>query len=147
MYVIGNIVLGTYLPWDPEGSRELMMAYVATDPTPWLGEGETPDDLMASAEQGDLDITEFMDNLEDMDGWVRKYHGAAPSTVAYLGVRVGEIDETDHFDLTETIRLAGEVLFPTHPSNIAARRMYDALPSAVRAVLPPFGLYVVWSSS
>lgn len=140
MYDIGNVIVGTHLPWSKEDFIKVAMAYVADDPVALLDEGESIDDLMASAEQGELDWLELFE-----EDWNSEYHGAADSPVAWVGVKIGQFDVTDHFSykrITEMLATAkiGSVV-------TEASQKYMALPKIVRDLLPPLDVYIVWSSS
>lgn len=156
MYVIGNVILGTHLPWDKEVEKKLTIAYAKAKPEglqPYIDSlntepsipYETVNSVIAGLEDDSLDWEEleWWDTWGEEDGWQKEYHGSGPSTVAWIGEQVGEFDETDHFplsDITDMESVSPEV-------KALARQKYEALPKEVRNVLPPFGLYVVWSSS
>lgn len=140
MYDIGNIILGTYLPWSEDDERQVMRAHVAADLDRYRqrqtdGEVESDEDLLAAAEQGEVE------EVFDQAPWNKEYHGGAPSTTAWVGVRLGTIDVTDH------IPVAAVDKRPTPKQLEEAWKAYESLPSTVRKLLPPFGTYVVWSSS
>ena len=142
MYMIGNVVLGTYLPQDDQKVRDVMEAYAADPDFLKLVEeynpGVTHDDLKVDAENGELEIWDFVDDV-----WTKLYHGAARHPIAYVGVELGTFDEaSDHFPLSD---LTGMV--PSAQQRLKARKAYDSLPQGVRDVLPPFDVYIVWSSS
>jgi len=136
VYSIGNVIVGTYLPWDDETVRRLSVLYATQESIDRLELYCTLEDLRADADNGDF--TEWMDG----EPWRTEYHGSAPSEVAWVGAKIGEIDDTDHFPLSD---LTG--LQPTPEQLAKAREAYESLPPAVREALPPFGTYVVWSSS
>jgi hypothetical protein len=129
MYAIANVILGTILPWDDGSDETLKLDY-------------------AYAEVLGVDQEEAVDLFEDevlddpTSGWTKNYHGGSSTPSAFVGVSLHEFDETCHFPLST---LTGIV--PTAEQEYAARIKYDALPEPVRAVLPPYGMYVVWSSS
>ena len=146
MYVIGNIILGTHLPWDDEKYNAIVRAMVAADPDKYrteieLADGtkrkETDDELLAAADAGEVD------DVIDSPVWEVMYHGAAPGLVAYCGVKLGELDETDHFSF-DSLMARGAY---TVEQRAEALEKYNQIPELVRAMLPPFGVYVVWSSS
>jgi hypothetical protein len=141
MYDIGNVILGTHLPWSKEDYIKIAMAYVAEDPTCLLDDGESADDVMAAAERGELD---WLDLFAD-DGWQQEYHGGGDSPVAWIGVKLGEFDVTDHISYKRII----EMIASAKADNLvaSATNRYMALPKSVRDLLPPLDVYIVWSSS
>jgi hypothetical protein len=142
MYDIGNVIVGTHLPWTQEDYAKIAMAYVVDDPCSLLDEGESVDDLMASAEQGELD---WLDLFGERDDWNQEYHGASDSPVAWVGIKVGQFDVTDHFSYKRII----EMIVAAKAGTVVAEasKKYMALPKAVRDLLPPLDVYIVWSSS
>lgn len=145
MYSIGNIILGTYLPWSDEAYYKLQQAYIADDPVAFVQEGETIEELMETAGHDDIELFDALEGIGKGE-WNKEYHGSGDSPVAWLGVRVGEIDDTDHFSLHDIApsNFIGPGKQEVWDKAIAA---YNELPQTVKDVLPPFGIYVVWSSS
>lgn len=119
MYSIGNIIIGTYLPEDRDIQLQISGIYCRE-----LG----------------LDDGDEVDWV-DLDPWHTEYHGAAPWQVAWCGVRVRGIDVCGNFPLSDIMDL------PSPKQREDARREYERLPAAVRELCPPFGVYVVWSTS
>lgn len=146
MYHIGNIIVGTYLPWEATDYRDdvvrkVALAYATQETIDRLKAIDRlePDcsveDLEADADNGDHDF------WLDSSPWNREYHGGSDGPVAWVGVQIGEFDVTDHLPLSELdVR-------PTPEQVGKAREAYDSLPEAVRGLLPEFGVYVVWSTS
>lgn len=81
------------------------------------------------------------------------YSGSASIFVGYVGVCLGSIDECAY--VTSLDLAKGEIksdkntirLFPTADQKREAQELYDRVPDNLRSVLPPIGLYIVWSSS
>jgi len=140
MHCIGNVIVGTYVPWSREDFNKVGAAYAADADFVKKVQEFNPDDnqemLLADVEQGELDWLEFVEDV-----WTKEYHGGGNSTVAWVGVCIGTFDETDHFDLNDIKRLDETEVFAE------AMDKYRSLPQTVRDLLPPFGTYVVWSSS
>lgn len=135
MYIIGNVILGTHLPWEGDEQRRISLLYATQEFLDRSGLDCSLEDLQADAEDGDTDFW-----LES-EPWHREYHGSADDAVAWVGVQLGEFDVTNHFPLSD-------LDFQPSPDQLArAREAYELIPEAVRAALPPFGVYVVWSSS
>lgn len=61
---------------------------------------------------------------------------------AYVGVELKEFDECGAFPYSD---IAG--LEPTPEQLRAARCLYEELPEFARELLPPFGVYIIWSTS
>jgi len=141
MYDIGNVIIGTHLPWSKEDYIKIGMAYVAEDPTSLQDEGESKEDVMAAAESGELD---WLDLFAD-DGWNQEYCGGADSPVAWVGVKVGEFDTTDHVSYKRIIEMLATAKAGTAVTEAAKK--YMLLPKSVRDLLPPLDVYIVWSSS
>lgn len=128
MYAIANVILGTILPWDSDDAlAKLDRAYAEA-------RGETVEGAV------NLFAEEVLE--DEASGWTKNYHGASPVASAFVGVSLHEFDETNHFPLSRLTEIA-----PTPEQELEARSKYDALPAPVRAALPPFGTYVVWSTS
>lgn len=92
------------------------------------------DDLLYSARVGELD------DLFDDAPWQRLYSGSGDPPF-WVGVQLGTIDES------RCERLPLKCATPTDEQVAAARVEYEKLPEAARALLPPFGVYLVWSTS
>jgi hypothetical protein len=110
-YAIGNIVLGTYAPWDREIRNKL--------------------------------IEELGEDFQDEDPWEGAYHGSSEFSVAWVGVVLQRFDECDNFPLAAISQHSP----PSRDIVKEARHRYEQLPVEIRKLLPPFGIYVVWSSS
>jgi hypothetical protein len=128
MYAIANVVLGTILPWDVDEILPLLDCAYAPSYDIYPGDAVN------------LFVEETLD--DETRGWTREYHGTRTVPSAFVGVRLAEFDESNHVPLSTLVDLK-----PTDEQMSEARRKYDALPEPVRAVLPPFGTYVLWSSS
>ena len=136
MYEIGNVILGTYLPWEGNAERDVSLLYATQETIEANGLDCSLEELRADADNGDSDF------WLEFKPWHREYHGAAPGAVAWVGVKLAQFDTTDHFSLSDL------ELDPPAPIQMGkARDAYNSIPENVRAVLPPFGVYVVWSSS
>jgi hypothetical protein len=140
MYTVGNVILGTHLPWSAEDSAKVAMAYVADDPTCIQDEGESKEHLMQMAACGEL---EWLELFADRDGWNEEYHGGASTAVAWVGVKLGEFDVTDHV----AYKSMAAMIVGAKDRIAEATQKYMMLPKTVRDVLPPLDVYIVWSSS
>lgn len=180
MYIIGNIILGTHIPWDRGESKPIGDTYYRLDAingTGFFAEKEWVVDAAltfyeqqqnpeADKEQLYLDYLEeakkcglpeeqggwnsadydWLDHHEDV--WTREYHGGADELVAWCGIQLGELDETNHFPFSDLMKFPELLAGPEGSELIAqARAKYDQIPQEIRNMLPPFGIYVVWSSS
>jgi len=158
MYIIGNIVVGTHLPWNRNRIRQIGQEYMVhlrnTAPQELLSilqdfKIEDPEELMEISEEefreevSDLGYAFVEEVLLEEGAWEKNYHGGSDDPSAFVGVEIGSLDETDHIPADELIRQ----LTPTEQQTAEAREKYDALPENVRKILPPFGVYIVWSSS
>lgn len=139
-YAIANIILGTHLPWDKALAQQVLVAHVEADPNAYLDEGETREDVIEAAKRGDF---EFGDVFDGGEPWHKEYHGAADSVVAWVGVQLGAFDETDHLAFESLTNITD----PTDEQFRLAVAAYESLPETVRKLVPPFGLYIVWSTS
>jgi len=83
-----------------------------------------------------------LEDDSDEHGWEKNYHGASDVPSAYVGVELHEFDESDHFELTRLTAIAF-----TPEQLVEAATKYEKIPMAVRAILPPFSIYVLWSTS
>jgi hypothetical protein len=128
MYTIANVILGTILPWDVD---EIL---------PLLDVAYAPSYDIVPGDAVNLFVEETLD--DETRGWTTEYHGASDVPSAFVGVKLTEFDESNHVPLSALTDLK-----PTDEQMGEARRKYDALPEPVRAVLPPFGIYVLWSTS
>ena len=133
MYAIAEVILGTILPWDDDDIlSKLDRAYAVA----------LRDELSLDADDDGDDLFNEVVLDEPNYKWTKNYHGASDVPSAYVGVALHQFDESNHFPLSKLTDLK-----PTEEQEREARRKYDALPETVRAVLPPFGTYVVWSTS
>ncbi len=121
MYTIGNVILGTYLTRHEEVEPIYARELYADEADDW--------------DVGSLDWS-------DVDPWETMYHGSASDVIAFAGVCVHEFDECENFPLADLADIQ-----PSPEQRAQARERYERIPEAVRVMLPPFGLYVVWSSS
>lgn len=148
MYIIGHIIVGTYLPWDGDSEREVAVAHFKEDPDMFKPfEGETLESTIEGLADDCIDWQEleWLDVVEDKYHWIREYHGSAPSTVAWCGVELGQFTECDHFPVSQLTDILAKDVHGEYTAMAMER--YNALPQGVRDALPPFGVYVVWSSS
>lgn len=128
MYAIVEVILGTILPWDDDDIlSKLDRAYAVA--------------LLDANDEGD-DLFNEVVLEEPTSVWTKNYHGASDVPSAYVGVALHQFDESNHFPLSKLTDIK-----PTEEQEREARAKYDALPETVRVVLPPFGTYVVWSTS
>ena len=153
MYTIGNIVYGVPMPWKSDETRKVAAAHaldksIAAKWIPLYNVGCTnADDQVADGDGEELAVRiengdteeEFKEWLEPF-GWEFAYHGGADTSPGWLGVKIGQIDESDHLPIADIPQ-------PTDEQRAEAKAKYDALPEGVREMLQPLALYIVWSSS
>lgn len=180
MFVIGNIILGTHIPWDREEKLYIDDMYYRLDAINGTGFFAEKEWVIESAiahyeqqlnpeadkeqlcldyieeakkcglpeEEGGWDSADYdwLDYHEDV--WTREYHGGSDELVAWCGVHLGELDETNHFPFSDLMKFP-ELLASEEGTELIAqaRAKYAQIPKEIRDVLPPFGIYVVWSSS
>lgn len=138
-YTIGNIILGTHLPWDKDEAQKVLVAMVGADPDNFRDEtsGESREAVIEAAKNGDLEPGDVFDG----EPWHKEYHGGADSPVAWVGVCLGTFDETDHIPFSELRPI------PTPEQMTEAALAYESLPDSVKLLLPPLSVYIVWSTS
>jgi hypothetical protein len=97
------------------------------------------------------------DDWEDI-GFTISYSGSSERVVAYIGVKLGEIDAaTDAvgIDVQGGRMVYGSTideakwfsLVPTSEQKAETERLFAALPKKLQEVMPPLGVYLVWSTS
>jgi hypothetical protein len=136
-YAIGNIILGTHLPWDKDEANKVLVAMVEADPQAFAEEGETREDVIEAAKDGAFELADAFDG----EPWHKEYHGGADSPVAWVGVLLDTFDETNHIPFSQ-LRV-----IPTPEQMAEAGNAVASLPEGVRKLLPPISIYVVWSTS
>ena len=74
------------------------------------------------------------------------YHGSSPYMPGFCGVKLGSFSCV--MDLPIKLPMIGDVRFvPTDTEEQQARDLIDELPDEIKKVMPPFGVYIVWSTS
>lgn len=147
-YSIGHIILGTYLPWDNYELQRIAHAVFVLDPPAFMEAGDDPSDWAEGLLDGSIDWIDILrpevDGVESLPGeWETAYHGSADFPIAWCGVELGTVDDTDNFPVSDITQM-----LPGSLEQIRdAGAKYDALPAELRAVLPPYGAYIVWSTS
>jgi hypothetical protein len=152
MYAIAQVILGTILPWgnddgDPDGTvteQRLNVEYGRAIDPDWTDIDVTAYEIDPATCQPRWDRY-FQDVIleePEKHGWEKNYHGASVVPSAFVGVELHEFDESDHFEFS---RLTEITFTPEQLSEACAK--YDKLPMAVRAILPPFSVYILWSTS
>ncbi len=121
-YAIGNIVLGTHIPDDKKILDQLDVIYFALEP-------------QENEDQADY----FREVVLDAEHFTTCYEG---SSLAYVGVELGQIDETETIPFGQLMKFA-----PTQDQLEEADQLWRLLPVDARRILPQFSVYIVWSSS
>lgn len=137
MYTIGHIILGTYLPLDTDLQEKVAIEIVTANPDEYRYEDDPDADLVQEIKDGNM----YLSDIFDKDPWNWEASDINEE-VAWVGVKLKQFDDTEHVSLKDFL--------PPHPTEEqigTARARYELLPGAVRDMLPPFGVYIVWSSS
>lgn len=152
MYAIAQVILGTILPWgnddgDTDGTiteQRLDVEYARAIDPEWTALDATAyaiDPATCRPEWTGYFQDAILEEAEK-HGWEKNYHGASKVPSAYVGVELHEFDESDHFEFS---RLTAIKFTPEQFAEACSK--YEKLPMAIRAILPPFSLYILWSTS
>jgi hypothetical protein len=141
MYIKGTIIIGTFYPLSDFGfdREEFHSRYFSWAKDDQYGDGngniETP-----------LTPSEFFQDyiLEDgTHGWKKLYHGSSMEPIAFIGVEIKELDECEHVMNIDKV-FESEKYYPQMEKAIS---LYRSIPEEISAMLPPFGVHLIWSSS
>ena len=89
-------------------------------------------------------------DLENVEGANTLYHGCSSQICGYFGIKLGETDECiDAIQIKDGKVLAKKTfsLTPTEEQKKEAEDAINALPDEIKNMLPPIGVYLVFSTS
>lgn len=104
-----------------------------------LGHGEIADWCDERGITSGRDLKERIIDEEEL--FETAYHGNAPWTPAWCGVKLATIDEGEYTSLSSFN------ILPTDKQKIEAEERISQLPADIRELCPPPGVYIVWATS